>query len=111
MAKDTFQFTNINTLKEMGLQRITPTLNSSAEKCYLGNTKYVRNIIDCQTHTDCLDCKQYCPCHGIDVADIHGSETYEGGTEDVFTKRQRELHLAGLRTVVSGSNNCISLIR
>ena len=72
-------FTNINTLKEMGLHKIQPTLSASAEKHVLGNMVFRRNIVECQKVINCLDCRQYCPCHGIEVNDIHKSETYEGG--------------------------------
>lgn len=71
-------FTNINTLKEMGITLVTPVLQSSAEKQYFGLMTFRRNIVECQKYEDCLDCPQFCPCNGIPVADIHKSEIYEG---------------------------------
>lgn len=57
---------NINTLKEIGLIRITPKMSASAEAHYFGKMRFKRDIIDCLTHSECLDCRQYLACHGYE---------------------------------------------
>lgn len=86
MAKHEYNevaFTNINTLKEMGITIVTPVLSASAEKTYFGVIQFHRNIVDCQKYSDCLDCPQFCPCNGIQIDTIHQSSDRYVPNKDV----------------------------